>query len=265
MSIVSGSGGFHSMQKLPLLAMLAVGLAGCAAIPSLGSRGASAPSPEYRVGDRWVYEAEDGFRVKDHWIETHEVTSASPAGIALRITRTPSGLAGVRIETLPAPGQVNAGALCGSDTRYFEAPLHRFNFPLSPGQTWNQWVANAKTIGNTAARGDINHYVRVLDWARVTTPAGSFDAIRLQVITYLDDAEFWHGRTRCDATIWYAPAVRNVVREERDAGYLLSGDSDRVPTLHEVLQLTGFTAGIGGSERVELGTHRAESDSTRRE
>ena len=36
------------------------------------------PAPTYRVGDRWVYHVEDGFRQRFSWDETHEIVSIEP-------------------------------------------------------------------------------------------------------------------------------------------------------------------------------------------
>jgi hypothetical protein len=36
----------------------------------------------------------------------------------------------------------------------------------------------------------------------------------------LDDKEFWRGPITRTYSVWYAPAVRHVVREERDADYI---------------------------------------------
>jgi hypothetical protein len=65
--------------------------------------------------------------------------------------------------------------------------------------------------------------VRVGGHERITTPAGTFDAIRLNVVMHLDDDEFWRFPTDCTYTVWYAPAARAAVREVRRADYLTKG------------------------------------------
>ncbi len=57
----------------------------------------------------------------------------------------------------------------------------------------------------------------------MTTPAGTFDALAMHVVMHLDDEEFWRYATECNYTVWYAPAVRGVVREEKRAQYLEKG------------------------------------------
>jgi len=221
------------------------GLAACAGAPGSGGSGPPADAPAYRVGDRWVYHGEDGFRVKTEWNETHEITAIASEGITARITLK-GGIDLTRNELWSAPGQVKVGAVYDNTTRRFEQPLQRFNFPLAPGQTWNQWVWNYNE--STKERGQINRYVSVSGWETVTTPAGTFDAIRMQVIMRLDDETFWRFATTCNYLVWYAPAVKAVVREERRAQYVeksndSSGGAGTIRTQFGVVQLMSFTPG----------------------
>ena len=228
------------LAVLSAVVLLAVS-AGCASIT--GSKGPDAPAPAYRVGDRWTYEASDGFRLKARWVETHEVIAVAPGGITVRVTQAGEGIDNVRTELWPAPGLVAVGAVDDHETRHFATPLQRYNFPLKPGESWNQWVENVNE--SAQSQGAVNRYVAVDGWERVTTPAGSFDAIRLRVLMRLDDGEFWRGPTTCNDVVWYAPEARAIVRAERDAQYIeLDGiDSAPVYTRHAVLELRAFTPG----------------------
>jgi hypothetical protein len=96
---------------------------------------------------------------------------------------------------------------------------------------------------STKTLGTINRYVRVGGWEKVSTPAGTFDAIKLGVVMHLDDGEFWRGATTCTYSVWYAPVVRNVVREERNADYVEKSEGDSIRTQHALLQLSDFTPG----------------------
>ena len=223
-----------------LLGLTLALVAGCAATDR---HGPAAPAPAYRVGDRWTYDAADGFRQKTRWVEIHEIVAVAPGAISVRITQAGDGIDNVRTELWPAPGLVAVGALYDHETRRFAAPLQRYNFPLAPGASWNQWVDN---VNETAqSQGAINRYVVVGGWETVGTPAGSFEAIQLRVIMRLDDGEFWRGPTTCSHRVWYAPAVRAVVRTERDAEFIeLDGiDSAPVYTQHAVLELRAFRPG----------------------
>ena len=231
-----------ALLRLLALTTLLCAVGGCVEMPAGG--GAVAPAPAYRVGDRWAYQAVDGFRAPSRWVETHEIVSVGPDGITVRITQQGEGIDNVRTEQWSAPGLVRIGALYNNETREFATPLQRYAFPLAPGRVWNQWVDNVNATAKT--QGTINRYVVVGDWQQVTTPAGTFDAIQLRVVMRLDDAEFWRWPTVCNDRVWYAPAVRAFVRANRDAGYVERGGPDvtSIWTQHAVLELSSFRPGV---------------------
>lgn len=220
-------------------------LAACARFPFGGAEGPPAETPGYRVGDRWVYQAKDGFRSPVVWEEVHEITAVGSDGIRVRVTQAGPTVASTRVEQLAAPGIVRVGALFDAETRRFAQPLQRYEFPLTPGRSWSQFVVNFNE--ETKKEGEINRYVRVGGWDKIATPAGTYDAIRMTVIMRLDDEEFWRRSTECSYTVWYAPAVRGIVRELKDAQYLEKGDPmdgmSAIRTQHAELELVRFVPG----------------------
>ena len=222
-------------------------LAGCAAGPGGAGSGPPAEAPAYRVGDRWLYHGVDGFRVKLEWDETHEVAAIGPDGITARVTARGLTPNVARTELWSAPGRVKVGAICGDNqTRRFAVQLERYEFPLAAGEVWNQWVGNYNE--GTRESGQINHWVRVNGWEKVATPAGTFDAISMQVFMRLDDETFWRYATTCNYAVWYAPAVRGVVREERRAQYVEKGTDNAggagtIRTQYGAVELVSFTPG----------------------
>lgn len=233
---------FRPLHVLLTAAALAM-LAGCAGLDSPGE-GPAAAAPSYSTGDRWTYRAQDGFRTPVRWEETHEITAIGATGITVRITQKGPSVDTARTEEWAAPGLVRVGALFDHETRRFSEPLKRYDFPLASGKTWNQWVDNFDEA--TRRSGQINRYVRVHGWEKVTLPAGTFDAIRLTVIMRLDDEQFDRFGTECNYVVWYAPAVRGIVREEKDAQYREKGDPmgiGVVRTQHAALELISFTPG----------------------
>jgi len=230
--------------KLGLVSAMTLALAGCAVLESTGS-GPAAEAPTFRVGDRWVYRAQDGFRVPVVWDETHEVIATGPDGITVRVAQKGPTVDNVRTERWATPGRVLAGALFDTETRRFSPALDRYAFPLQQGQAWNQWVDNYDESARKDGR--INRYVRVRGWEKISTPAGTFDAIALRVTMRLDDEEFWREATTCNYLLWYAPAVRGTVREEKDAEYREKGDPmdgmASIRSQHATIELVQFTAG----------------------
>jgi hypothetical protein len=224
-------------------------LSACAGVEgpttSTASRsGPAADSPQMRVGDRWVYRVSEGFRVKQIYEETHVVTAIGPDGVTVRVSVTGSGPTVERVEKWLDAGRVAQGTLFDIETRRFHQPLERYRFPLQSGATWNQFVDNYNEL--TMREGRINRYVRVGGYERITTPAGTFDAIRLNVVMHLDDDEFWRFPTDCTYTVLYAPAAKAAVREVRRADYLTKGGGQspgRLPAQNAFVELVSFTPG----------------------
>ena len=199
-------------------ALLAAGCAGGGT-----ASGPSAPAPAWRVGDRWTYSARDGFRAPVTWEETHEVVTVDAGGIAVRVTQKGPSVDNVRTERLSAPGIVTVGAVFDNETRRFAAPLERFRFPLAPGESWNQ--VTLPNFNEAIGREDpLNRTAMVREWANVSTPAGSFDALLIRVFMQLNLNDPFNFPTQCNYEIWWAPAVGASVRETRIATYRQRGD-----------------------------------------
>jgi hypothetical protein len=222
-----------------LHAASAVALAGCAA-PG-GTSGPPAQAPGYRVGDRWIYSARDGFRNPVFWDETHEVEAAGPDGIVIRVTQKGPTVDNSRTERLVAPGIVTVGAVFDNETRRFATPLRRYEFPLTTGARWNQSLAN---FNETLGREDpLQRSVFVGGWQSVSTPAGSFDAITLRVFMQLNLNDPFNLPTQCNYEIWWAPAAGAMVRETRSASYRQRGDAGpmaEIRSQNAVLELTSY-------------------------
>ena len=173
------------------------------------------------------------------------MTGIGADGITVRVTAQIGNLAVDRVEKWPAPGLVAQGALLDIETRRFATPLERWRFPLAPGASWNQWVDQVNETGGT--RGMINYYVRVTGANRVVARAGTFDALRMSVIMRLDDEDAFRFATQVSNIVWYAPAVRATVREERRAEYREKGSGREsfanFPVQNEVAELVSFTPG----------------------
>ena len=172
------------------------------------------PHPSYRVGDRWIYSGMDGYRLNPIvWEETHEVIGVDAQGIAIRVTQKGPTVDTSRIERLSAPGLVIQGAMFDSETRRFKTPLVRYQFPLTPGARWNQFIDNLDE--STGNEGTVNNYRSVGGWEKVAVPAGTFDAIIVRDFSHLDDETPFRYATALNYQIWWSPAVGASVRETR--------------------------------------------------
>ena len=112
-----------------LLAAGAVALPGCTTFG--GADGPPVPAPVYRVGDRWVYSARDGFRAPVTWDETHEITAIDTQGITVRVTQKGPTVDNTRTEQWLSPGIVAVGALFDNETRRFTPSLTRYQLAIA--------------------------------------------------------------------------------------------------------------------------------------
>lgn len=221
-------------------------LGGCAAGPSFQDAPApvEAAAPAYAVGDRWVYRVHSNFRNVADVEETHEVASVGADGIRVNVAAKGAQVDLARVERWAAPGLLLQGAMMDLETRRFAQPLERFRFPLARGVVWNQWVDQVN--GTQLTSGPVNYYARVIGSARITTPAGTFDTLRLSVIMRLDDETPFRWPTECSYLVWYAPAVKGVVREERRAWWrekTSSLDAQIVTAQSDVVELLAHVPG----------------------
>jgi hypothetical protein len=204
----------------------------------------SAPAPAMKVGDRWVYDVKSGFGMQTiAYQETREVTAVSRGAFKVKVTgKTAAGADFSRVEEFSGPGTLSSGTLCLGEVRRFPKPLQRVAFPIAPGQRSSKWVDAVADPGGT--KGQINYSVHTRGWEKVTTPAGAFDAIRIDTLVTLDDSTPFRNATHCNITYWYSPTVRGTVRERRSAQYMEVGDSHAtMPVLQASYELASFTSG----------------------
>lgn len=185
-------------------------------------------APDLRVGDKWAYHGVDGYRQKIAWDETHEITAIGPERITVTVTTSGSKTNVTRTEVWVAPGVVRSGAIYESETDRFDPPLIRYQYPLKSGETWSQRVRDlTKPSG---PYGPISFKATVRGYERITTRAGTFDAIRIRYVIQLDDETISSFPTQCDYVVWYAASVGAAVREQRRSYSILKGRAPaRVP------------------------------------
>jgi len=209
-----------------------------------GANAQSAPAPTMKVGDRWVYNVKSGIGLSTTtYQETREVTAVAAGGFKVTVNgKSVDGTDFSRVEDFAGPGSLRSGALCADEVRRYPTPLQRVAFPIAPGQRSSKWV---DVVADPAgAKGQINYSVRTRSWEKTTTPAGAFDAIRIDALITLDDSTPFRNATNCNFTYWYSPAVRGTVRERRSAQYTEIGSLQQtMPVLNALYELASFTPG----------------------
>jgi hypothetical protein len=227
-----------------LLATPALLAGGCVSVG--GAAGPPAPAPAVRVGDKWVYNCSDGFRVQVTWVETHEVITIDQTGIAVRVTLVGPTMNYQRVELWQAPGVVAIGSIYDDAiNREFKAPFIRYQFPLTPGATWRQDVQYVNPDNQLVS--NVQRYTRVGGYETVSTPGGTFNAINMRTIQSVDDNNPFNWPTQCDYVSWWAPEVGNKVKETKYATYRERGDEQaiQIRAQNTLIELVSYSRGRG--------------------
>ena len=227
-----------------LLVAPGLALAGCVSVG--GSAGPPAPAPTLRVGDRWVYNCADGYRVPVTWVETHQVIAIDAAGIAVRVTLVGPTMNYDRVERWQAPGVVLTGSIYDDAiNRTFKAPYMRYQFPLTPGGSWRQTVEYPNPANQLES--NVSRSVHVGGYEAVTTPGGTFNALVMRTLMSVDDNNPFNWPTQCDYVTWYAPEVGGKVKETKYATYQERGDDMgmAIRAQNTLIELTSYSKGSG--------------------
>lgn len=225
-----------------LLATPALLAGGCVSVG--GAAGPPAPAPTVRVGDRWVYNCADGFRVKVDWVETHEVIGVNANGIAVRVTLVGPTMNYNRVEQWQAPGVVVVGSIYDDAiNRDFRAPLVRYQFPLTPNTEWRQSIQYPDPANQLVS--NVQRYVKVGGYETVTTPAGTFNAVTMRTLMSVDNNNPFNFPTECDYVTWYAADVGAKVKETKYATYRERGDDQaiQIRAQNTLIELASFARG----------------------
>jgi hypothetical protein len=107
----------------------------------------------------------------------------------------------------------------------FAPPYPAYVFPLDFGKSWSLRV-NATNPATGRARG-MRVDGEVAGGERVSTPAGTFDTIRIVRTVYAGDAETFLTQTIITEIDWYAPALGRAVRVERRSRWADAGRASK--------------------------------------
>ncbi len=100
----------------------------------------------------------------------------------------------------------------------FAPPYPAYPFPLDIGKSWSMRVNATNPL--TGQRRSVRVDGQVLGAERVSTPAGTFDTIKIRRLVYAGD---WEGPLRETQILqldWYAPALGRSVRAESNSQWL---------------------------------------------
>ncbi len=222
-------------------ALAAIALCACATQqPLVGT----IPAPRFVVGDHWEYRITDGLR-RGATTELDVRVVGVNAGVATVRTVAVDGYGrSEKIEEIDANGALRVGALRNDEVRRFSPSVNLFDFPIGQRSSWRQDIGTFRR--DLQLPDSISVYGQVQGRAPVTVPAGSYDAVAIYRIVHLDDGEFWRSKTTRRDSVRYAPEVKGVVKEVRDAEYIelpAGPDGSTIRTEYTTTELVSFTPG----------------------
>jgi hypothetical protein len=182
-------------------------LAGTAALLCVAAQAqvAPAPKPVVKVGDVAIYAVK---LIADRQATEDVVTITGVEGGRItaryaRANRSP-------VETEAVYSDEWGSIVVGGSGARVEPAAQLLNFPLEVGKAWDIKYALQSPSG---AKSRIELSNKVLSHEKVTTPAGEFDAYKIENSGWVNGVS-WVGAFKIVQTVWYAPAVNRMVRAE---------------------------------------------------
>ena len=173
------------------------------------------------VGDTYVYRVINGYNNEVVGQVTYRVDKVDAGQVTVSVT-----------PDHPALGQPHTD-IRASDANWLRHPLINHDVPveytfspafpayvapLDAGKCWSTRVS--ATNPATGRRNSVRVDGNVVGSERITTPAGSFDTIRVKRRVYAGDWEPFKNETNIDETEWFAPALGRAVKTDRKSGYI---------------------------------------------
>jgi hypothetical protein len=183
------------------------------------------PAPEVHVGDTWKYRNVDGFTEEVGAQFTHRVVEVNDREIVIQL-RNSNGVKSALRYFNHEWNPIDVG-----ETKY-DPYYPEFKFPISAGMAWNQKFTSSTSDGNGNS-GYVTAKVSSLE--KVTVPAGTFDAYRIERNVETRAANASATVTKWQITTWYAPTAKKFVRRES-----VASRDGRVRS-HTIDELTEYT------------------------
>ena len=184
-------------QILPSLLALLLATGAAAQTPT-------ADKPQIRPGDKATYTVQlkaDRKTVED----------------VIAVVAVEAGVVKTRHSRSDRPGDLDGTYLddwrqivSGTTGNRLEPAGNGFKFPLQVG---NEWTEKMVLTTPTGGKSRIDFDARVSGYEKVRTPAGEFDAFKVEHTGWVNGIS-WTGAFKVVQTTWYAPAVGRMVRTE---------------------------------------------------
>lgn len=187
---------------------------------ALAENPAKVEKPELKIGDRWTYQKIDMWKNSKEYVYSSEVTAVSDNEIReqwkMLESTSAASVGATGVDTYD--GQHNISIRDPDKDagfkRVFNPPISLYSFPLEIGKGWE----SRSKFTNRRNDGEISEAfkVSVVSWEKISVPAGTFEALKLQAtgyytVTILGRGTF-SGSTK--RTWWFSPEVKRAVKYE---------------------------------------------------
>ena len=169
-----------------------------------GSAWAQAPARPAKAGDVHVYATEQRTE-RVRFEETVTVTAVEGGRLKTRHARSdrPEATEGVY-------GADWATVKSGNSGSQYEPAIPQLQQPLKVGASWD---GTFQVQAASGGRSRLKMEYTIAGQEKVRTPAGDFDAFRIESKGYLSGVS-WQGGFGIQQKYWYAPAIDRIVRIE---------------------------------------------------
>jgi hypothetical protein len=210
---------FSTLSRRGFLGCALAALAGCGGRSALSSADiqtvappeGEVPPPSLHTGNWWEYIMRDQLTGLQSNRGRITVTGVTSAGYQIREEWQEGGV-------VTAFYDLDLNPVRTYDLAYQPA-LPRFSFPLTVGKSWQAQVVKRdvppKEFGTLVQQVQ----GRVGGWDRITVPAGTFTAVRIDLTVVWRDTDAASMRGSSRETVWYVPAVRGVALSHREDFY----------------------------------------------
>ncbi len=186
------------------------------------------PVPSLRVGDRWRYRLVNLYNGGTIGETAVEVVAVSPE---IRLSVDPG-------QGRPVLEERYADAWTVIAETIYDAPMV-FESPMPvvpPGARAGQSIASRTRYRSEFASRPLDwaQRVRVVGWERVSVPAGTFDALRIEkIVDRFEHPDFFRYMPDRVDVLWYAPEVGRWVQRQWTGTYMPGAPTGRMGRARE--------------------------------
>lgn len=186
---------------------------------------AQADAPAFAVGEQWTFDYKNELEPQHNSTFTQTVTAIDGHG---QVSLNGGAIVMNSFGNLVSTGGGN-----------YKPSDEKLRFPLAVGKSWSASYVFSR--GGWSAQGD--REAKVVGVERVETPAGAFDAFRVEQVVVWSGIAGNGGHGTTHEVDWYAPAVGRVVKFD-----YTDRPTKGAPTVTHV-QLVGFKPGPASAAR----------------